>query len=328
MKVKISEVKKTAIKVLVKNGFDREVAQGCVRNIIEGELVGKKTHGLIRVLHQISRYEKGTVKTEKLLLKTIKKTTKNLYLDAGYLPGYYAIYESLKSSIPLAKKNKLFAVGIKDCDITGYIGDYARVATENNLIYLGFHNSQGGLVPYGAKADSWGTDPFTVGVPTNHYPIVYDSASTQITWGDLMLARKAGKKLNDNVAIDEKGNVTADPHKASALLPFFGHKGSGQAMVVEMLGGVLTGSGVGKNIQGGWGSFYILIDPTMFRTLNEFKKDVQTAIDELKSLPKAKGVKEIFYPGERSAKLRAKHLKQCWIEVDDKLWEEISSLVN
>ena len=59
--------------------------------------------------------------------------------------------------------------------------------------------------------------------------------------------------------------------------------------------------------------------------ISEVKK---TAIDELKSLPKAKGVKEIFYPGERSAKLRAKHLKQCWIEVDDKLWEEISSLVN
>lgn len=327
MKIKIDEAKKIATQALVNNGFDKEVAEGCVRNIIEGELVGKKSHGIIRVLHQVIRKEKEIVSTKKTGLQKLRETSRNFYLDAHHLPGFYAIYESLTISIPAAKKNKLFTVGIKNCDITGYIGDYARIATENDLIYIGFHNSQGGLVPYGARVDSWGTNPVTVGIPTNSLPIIYDSASTQMTWGELMLARKANKKLNLNVAVDANGEVTIDPNKAEALLPFFGHKGSGQAMIVEMLGGGLTGSGIGKNIKGGWGSFYILIDPTLFRSLKDFKKDIDIAIAELKSLPKADGVKEIFYPGEQSGKLREKHLREGWIDIDERLWEEISSLL-
>jgi L-2-hydroxycarboxylate dehydrogenase (NAD+) len=94
-------------------------------------------------------------------------------------------------------------------------------------------------------------------------------ASSQITWGDLLVAKNAGKEIKEGAAIDGEGNLTTDPGKAmeGGLLPFFGRKGSGLAFIVELLGGALTGSRVGNNVAGGWGSFYILIDPTLFRPL-------------------------------------------------------------
>jgi len=328
MKIQIEQVISVATQVLLRQGFDEKVANGCVKNIIEAELAGKKTHGIIRCLHLKSWVDKGKSELSSTKLKVIKKSANHLYLNGNKLPGFYVIDKSLDISLKEAKKSKIFMTGIKNVGITGYIGDYARRATEKNLIYIGFHNSQGGLVPYGAIKDTWGTNPLTFGFPSGDLPVIFDSASSKITWGELMLARKLEKKLPYDVAVDEDGNVTDDPNKAVALLPFFGRKGSGFAMVVEMLAGVLTGSGVGNSIPGGWGSFYILIDPTMFRSLKDFKKDVDTAIKELKSLHKAKGVKEIFFPGEHSGKLRQKNLKQGWIEVDDKLWKEVVELAD
>jgi LDH2 family malate/lactate/ureidoglycolate dehydrogenase len=329
MKIKIEEAKDIATQVLIMHGFEKEVAEGCVRNIIEGELVGKKTHGLIRILHQIDRKDKGTISTTAKDFEIHDQTNQHLYVNSNRLPGFYAIYKTLDISIPAAKKNKLFVVGIKDTDITGYIGDYARIAAENDLIYIGFHNSPGGLVPHGAKSDApWGTDPVTFGIPNNSYPAIFDSASSKITWGDLMFARKGDGKLQEGVAVDENGEIATDANKAVGLLPAARHKGSGLAFVVEMLAGVLTGSGVGEKITGGWGSYYILIDPTLFRPINEFKKDVEIAINELKSLPKATGVDEIYYPGEQSARLREGNIKAGELEVDDKIWTELRDLVD
>ena len=126
-----------------------------------------------------------------------------------------------------------------------------------------------------------------------------------------MVARQEGKKIKEGVAVDEGGVITTDPEKAmkGGLLPIAKHKGSGLAFIVELLAGALTGSRVGFSVPGGWGTAYILIDPSIFRPINEFKNDVETAIKELKNAPKAEGVKEIYFPGEHSQKLREKNLQ-------------------
>lgn len=120
--------------------------------------------------------------------------------------------------------------------------------------------------PLGTTKDLWGTDPITVSVPTHTIPVILDMASSQTTWGDLMVAKTEGKQIKEGVAIDADGNMTIDPAKAmeGGILPIAGHKGSGLAFIVELLGGGLSHSRIGGAVEGGWGSFYILIDPTMF----------------------------------------------------------------
>lgn len=155
--------------------------------------------------------------------------------------------------------------------------------------------------------------------------MILDMASSEINWGKAVLAQQTRKQLNLGVAIDRNGNLTTYPAAAlmGGLLPFSGPKGSGMAFIIELLAGALTNSRVGYSVSGGWGTFFILLDPNLFRRINDFKEDINTAIKELKESDKMYGVDEIFYPGEKSLLLRQKNLRAGFIEVDDSLYAEL-----
>lgn len=205
---------------------------------------------------------------------------------------------------------------------SGFIGAYARKAAEENLIYVGFHNSSGGLIPYGAVKDIWGTNPFTVGIPSNGLPVVLDFASSKITYGEVFEAVRNNRQLPKNSILDADGKPSVLPKDAweGGILAMGGHKGSGLGMIVELLAGGLGMARVGWGVKGGWGSFYILINPEIFRPIDDFKGVVSSAIDELKNLPKGKEIQAIYFPGEQSQKLRRKCLDSGEIEIDSEVY--------
>lgn len=326
MTMKINEAKQLSNKVLTKLGFRLEEAERITQNLIEAELVEKKSHGLVR-LPAISRLVgNGSLKVTDEDIEIISEHPASIHFNGKYKPGFYAMYASLDKAIEKVKQSGVLAVGIKDMAYaSGYIGDYARIAAEKDFIFIGFNNSPGGLVPFGSTKDLWGTNPLTIGVPTNIVPVILDMASSQTTWGELMVAKTEGKTINEGVAIDIEGNLTIDPAKAmeGGILPIAGHKGSGLAFIIELLGGALTNSRVGGAVEGGWGSFYLIINPAIFRDIDDFKSDVQKAIDELKNAPKAAGFTEIFFPGEQSYLKRKKNIAADEINVSDKLLAEL-----
>lgn len=328
MRIKIDEATNLSNQILQKLGFSEHEASLITKNIIDGELVGKKSHGLIRVLHVKKGIDAGKVNVDGKL-EVIKDTNTHLHIDGKHKPGFIVCYESLETAMKKAKDSGFVMVGLKDLGVTGYIGSYARIAVENDLIFIGFNNSPGGLVPHGSTEAIWGTDPLTIGIPTDKSPAVLDMASSMTTWGDLMVSKNEGREIKEGVAIDGDGQITTDPEKAmeGGILPVGGHKGSGIAFMVEMLAGALTGSMVGDAVKGGWGSFYILINPTTFRPIEDFKKDAGLAITRLKESKKMEGVKEIYYPGERSYKLRQENLETGSIEVSEKLYEQLKEML-
>lgn len=327
MKVKITEVEKLSNEVLQKLGFSKNDSLLITKNIIDGELVGKKSHGLIRVINTKRRID-GKKVNVKGKSKVLKETDTLLHIDGKRKPGFIVLYESLEKAIKKAKKSGMVSVGLKDLGVTGYIGSYARIAAENDLIFIGFNNSPGGLVPHGSIDAIWGTNPLTIGIPTDKSPAVLDMASSLTTWGDLMVLKNEGKQIGKSVAIDTKGNPTTDPGKAmdGGILPVGQYKGSGIGFMVEMLAGALTGSMVGGAVDGGWGSFYILINPASFRPIKQFKKDIGLAIQKLKKSKKAKGIKEIYYPGEQSYNLRQTNLKKGTIDVSENLFNQLKDM--
>jgi LDH2 family malate/lactate/ureidoglycolate dehydrogenase len=150
-----------------------------------------------------------------------------------------------------------------------------------------------------------------------------DISSSLVNWGNIYLARLKGEQIPPGVAIDADGKITSDPYKAGGMLPFAGHKGSGLAMVIELLAGALTGSRVGYAVPGGWGILFIILDPQIFRPLVEFKNDAMICIDELKKAKKADNVHHVFFPGEHSAERRAASIRQGVVEVDASIYHLI-----
>lgn len=326
----ISEATKLSNQILQKMGFRSQEAELITQNLIEAELVGKKTHGLIRLPAIKKQVDAGKVSVSDEEMDVVSEHLASIHFDAKYKPGFYVLYKSLERAFEKVKQSGMVAVGIKNLSYaSGYIGDYARLAAEKDLIFIGFNKSPGGLVPFGTTQPLWGTNPVTFGIPTHTIPVIVDSASSQSTWGNLMVAKNEGRKLKEAQAIDAEGNLTTDPEKAmlGGMLPIAGHKGSGLAFVVELLSGALVGSKVTGGSSAGWGSFYILIDPAMFRSIKDFKDDVHKLIDELKKAPKAKDVEEIYFPGEQSAMKRKMSLEKDEIIVNEKLMEELEKLV-
>lgn len=332
MKLEISEVKEIIFKFIKKLGFNDEETEIISENFLEAEISGKKSHGLGNLFwYKRAVTVKGSsgyeVSVDSEPIKITKETPISLHIDGKHKTGFLVMNKAFNLAIEKVRQSKVVLVGLHNtAPSTGFVGNYARQATEKNLIFLCWNNSNGRDAPFGSVQKLYGTNPITIGIPTNNLPIILDMATSKITVGQLMNYQRDKKPLPPESAIDAKGNFTTDAELAwveGALIPFGGYKGSGLTFIGEMLAGALTGSRVGYSIPGGWGTFFILFDPTIFRTLEEFKKDIDTAIAELKNSKKREGVKEIFYPGEKSQKLRQENLKNGYIEIDEILIKKI-----
>lgn len=328
MRIKLRKAKKLSVSLLRNFNFSAGDSNLITKNLIDAELSGKKTHGLIRLLEIKTKLNGREFSIQKKRIKIVKETPVSYLIDARSKIGPIPIYQSLKLALKKVKKIGLVSVAIRNISLfSGFIGSYAREATENDLIFIGFNNGAG-LVPYGAKKKFLGTNPVTIGMPTKNLPVILDMACSKITWGDVFIANERNKKIKEGVALDKDGRLTINPQKVmveGGLLPIAKHKGSGLAFMVELFAGILTGarsSYPGSN----WGTFYLLIDPTLFKPINQFKNDIMEVIKRLKELPKAKGFTKVYFPGEKSTKLRKENLKKGKIEIDSNLYNKLQNL--
>jgi len=333
MKISLQDLNNLIVQFIESLGFSKTDSKPIAENFYEAEISGKKSHGIGNLLwfkravtvkgssgYEISTKERPTIKVK-------KETPVSLLINGNHKPGHLVIRKALDLAFKKVKTSKVVLVGLcNTAPSTGYVGFWARKATEKNLIFLCWNNSNGRNAPFGSTQRLYGTNPITIGVPSNNLPIILDMSTSKITVGQLMNFQREKKQLPDDSAIDSKGHITTDPDLTwieGALLPIAGYKGSGLTFIGEMFAGALTGSRVGYSVPGGWGTFFILFDPTIFRSLKDFKCDIDTAITELKESKKREGVTEIFYPGEKSQKTRVMNLTNGYIEIDNDLLEKL-----
>jgi L-2-hydroxycarboxylate dehydrogenase (NAD+) len=332
MKLTIQEAKELAARFISSLGFNPEETELIVENTMEAELSGHLSHGLGNLLWFKTTVGTGGVNKTPINrsgaeIKTIKETPVSQMLDGRNRTGFVVMRTALERALVKVKDTLLVASALTNtAPTTGFLGHYARLAAEKDLIFMCWNTSPGRVAPYGSTSRLWGTNPITIAVPTERLPAILDMATAKITVGQLLKYQREHQDLPPESAIDKQGNLTIDPVLAwdeGSLIPIGGHKGSGLSFMNEMLAGALTASKVGFAVAGGWGTFFILIDPSMFRDIKDFKRDVQAGINELKASQKRVGVTEIYYPGEQSQKKRLENLKNGFIIVEDTVYEQL-----
>jgi uncharacterized oxidoreductase len=172
------------------------------------------------------------------------------------------------------------------------------------------------VAPYGGTERRISTAPFCVGVPRpGQEPIILDFATSVVAEGKVLVASQGGKPLPDNAMVGPNGEINGDPHLLygdyepkgprnyrqgkGAIRAFGDHKGSGLAVMCELLGGSLTGAGATELrpvVTNGMFSFYV--DPQRLDVSDFFSADVNRYIDYLKSSKPVKPGGEILIPGE------------------------------
>ena len=131
-------------------------------------------------------------------------------------------------------------------------------------------------------------------------------------------------------ALDQDGNPTTEAEAAllGSLLPLGEHKGYGLAMVSEILGAVLTGAGYGpaSGAEGQVGHFLLVFDPGLLMPPAEFAQRIEDHIRRIKATPRQAGVPEIFYPGERAARLEQAARARGTHRLARSVWEPLRAL--
>lgn len=313
---------RTRIEETLRKNFSKKDASQIAEYLLWAEMSGNKTQGILKLagtepLQEIKPQGKITVE---------KETKLSQIIDARANPAILAASAAVLAAIKKAKKHGAGFIGIRNTfSSNGAQAYYVEKIAKEGLIGIMCSRSPSSTAAFGSIEPLFGTNPIGVAFPTKNTPIVFDMATSAMTWYGLVLAKARGERIPEDVAIDAAGEPTTDPAAAmqGALLPFDrGYKGAGISMVVEVLAGPLVGTSFidNKTFKEEWGTLIIAIDPELLTDAEKFKADCSEMIRRIKGSRKKE---EMRLPGERARACHEKALKTGKVDVDDAVLREL-----
>jgi uncharacterized oxidoreductase len=315
--------------IFVKTGCSRAEAERIGKYLVSANLTGHDSHGVVRVPRYVHWQKTGVVLADREV-KILTETPVLAVVDGLHGFGQTVAPQAVRIGIDKCKKNGLSMVALRNAGHIGRVGDWAEMAAAEDLVSVHFVNVSGSVLvaPFGGTQRRLSTAPFVVGVPRpNEDPVILDFATSLVAEGKVLVASQGGKKLPDNALIDLDGTMSTDPHllygdytptgprdhsKGRGAIRAFGdHKGSGLALMCELLGGSLTGmtaTGEGRRFGNGMLSFYV--DPKVVDPDAMFPEDVARYVAYFKSAKPATPGGEVLIPGEPEQRMRAKRGKE------------------
>ena len=306
--VKLSRFVRLAFEKL---GVSQAEAEIAARVLVSADLRGVDTHGVIR-FNPISWYVKWLRDGEmnpKSDIRIVSENASSALVDGDRGIGMVIGHRAMELAIRKAKDSGVAMVGVRNSRHFGMSAYYAMMALPHDMIGIAMTNASRQVVPTFGREARFGTNPICLAAPAmEELPFVIDMATTTAAAGKLELAVRKGNAIPVGWALNEKAEATTDPRtaqKARRLLPLGGsreggsHKGYGLAILVEILCGVLTGTITALNEnQDPRGHFFGAIRIDSFRPAEEFKRDMDRLIRELKSTPPVEGHERVYVAGE------------------------------
>ncbi len=318
--------------ILIGSGFDPEDSDIIGKVITHSDFTGVYSHGLSRLTRYLRQIKVGALNKDPDFKKVMDEESLLMFDgDNGF--GILTMNKAYDETLEKAKKTGIaFSTGLRNANI-GCGSYYGWRAVEDNMICLAGCNTYAWTSPFGGADRLIGTNPIIFAVPTKeHYPIVMDVSTTNVAMGKVQAYEREGKEIPAEWSKDYDGAPTTDPSKAFSLSPIAGHKGYGLAVMVDVLSTMLSGAAYGTDIglfknleKEDTGFFIILIDPSKFMPIDDFKANVDRYIDMMKNSRKAPGVEEIFMPGEIEYR-KFDENKEKGMSFSDALEEELTQL--
>ncbi len=259
--------------------------------------------------------------------KIVKETPVSALVDGHKTHAMIVMNFIAELAIKKAKESGIGIAGNFNTDeSTGALGYYVKKIADQGLIGIAFASAPfQTTAPYGSNEARFCTNPMAFGIPTTEDLILLDMSTSAMAYYGLIEAKTAGKQVPKGIGYDSEGKDTTDPAKimSGALKTLAGHKGSGLALVVQVLAGAFVRADSFDNDSSNAGNLVIAIDPAIFVSSEEFKKNVSSIVTKVKSARKLEGVSEILIPGERGNKLTRDRISAGDIEIEDNLFQEL-----
>ena len=330
-----------AINLLLKKyGLPSQKAKKISNNLVEADLCGQSSHGVIRIPLYIDKIEKSEINI-KAKSKIYNQTDTTAQVDGDWGFGQVAADDAIKLCIKKALRHNISCVTLKKANHIGRLSDFTSQAAERNLIGIGFANLHGTshvVSPFGGKDRKLPTNPIAISTPgtSKNFFFEMDMSTSIISEGKLKISYLLKEKINKNLIIDYLGNSTSDPSKfykdpKGSILPLggiAGYKGFALSLAIDILAGALSEAGCTgpQKAQHGNAVTFIVIKIGAFTSIKEFRKRTSNLISHVKSTRLQKGFKKILIPGDFERINKSKNLKKG-VEINSSTLNEIRKLL-
>ena len=306
---------RAATDLLAQHGLSQEDAHTVAFCLVESDLRGVSTHGIVRLPHYLNRVRLGLIKA-KPDITTTHATPVAALVDGDDGFGFVVATQAMKTAMETAETYGIGMVGVKGSSHFGMAASYVLQAVRAGYICMVFTNASRGMPPWGGREPVLGTSPFAAGAPAGDQPpFVLDMSGAVAARGKVRLAGLRGETVPEGWGLDSEGASTTDPQKildGGVVLPVGGPKGSAIAMMMDIFSGVFTGSAFAGDVPNhtvdfenpqNVGHFILAIKPGTFMSSEDFTARMDVLVGRVKGSAPAVGFTEVLMPGEFEARL-------------------------
>ncbi|MEN3610844.1 Ldh family oxidoreductase [Plantactinospora sp. ZYX-F-223] len=333
--VPADELVEIAARILTTAGSPEPPARAVATSLVESDLVGHDSHGVRRLIPYVDAVRGGMIdpSADPVIRRRHRATA---VVDGRRGFGQLAARLAVTEARELAREYGVGVVTIGNCNHIGRLGEYVQLLAETDAIGLAFCNINPTVAPYGGRERRLGTNPLAWSAPRaeGRPPVVVDFATSAIAEGKLALSLARQERVGAGLLVDAEGRDSTDPsdfYAGGALLPFGQHKGYGLSVMIEIVGGLLSGAGISSlpGYDNTNGTVLIAIDIGTFLPVSAFRTRSEGFCrllgDTAPAVERDPGPDGVLVPGEKEAHTRAARISDG-IPLAPSTWRELAEL--
>jgi L-2-hydroxycarboxylate dehydrogenase (NAD+) len=287
--VAIAELRERAAERLRQEGVPEQDARLLVEHMLTADLWGRPTHGLsTRFALVLKQAEEGRARRRHAI---VRDGGTHVLVDGCNGFGYSQASVCTDLLVERVGACGLCTVALRNTGHTGLLGYYADRGARANVVTLAFSHCCPLMAPYGGARALLGTNPVAAAFPADPDPILVDTGTAAVTYGEAAVCRREGRALRPGCALDADGNPTTDPAAAreGCLLPFGDHRGGALAVAVQLLAGAFTGSDAIPPPGSGYGLLMIGFRKDLFADAAAYERGIRDFTDAYTATPAQPG---------------------------------------
>jgi uncharacterized oxidoreductase len=323
-------LQRVATAILVAAGTPHDLAEVVAEALVDANLAGHDSHGVMRLPSYISLTRAGRVKPAERPEVTVRHQA-TATVDGRWGWGQPAARLATETAMALAREFGVGAVTIQRCNHIGRVGEYVEIMARAGMMGIALCNGGSLVAPYGGRERRLGTNPFAWAAPTAdpERPLMLDFATSVLAAGKMEVARARGQAIKPGVLLDTEGHPSTAPDdffSGGALLPMGEYKGYALSVMVELLGGALSGAAPSSlpEYSSGNGTLMVAFDIATFQPLGQFVDYATRLATTLRTSQPAPGFDAVRVPGDPEAETRQR--RATGIPLPARTWQELLEL--
>lgn len=285
-----------------------DAVEHVTNSMVQTSLRGVDSHGIHLFPHYCKKIDGGRVSKDPQFSFT-KTAASAGYIDAADGFGHHIGSIAVEKACEMASETGIAAISVRNSSHFGAAAYFALQAANRNMIGMAFTNADALVKAKGSTKAFFGTNPICLTTPLkNEEPFCLDMATSMVSWNKIKNYRREGAEIPDSWAYDGEGKIVTNPNDARSLEPAGDYKGFGLGMMVDIFCGILANGLISKDIMAMYETpldasrkvshFFMVIDPSKFLGVDEFKSNMQSMVDRIRKMPKQEGVNEVMVPGD------------------------------